>query len=299
MKPGKLRAITAAVPVIALLANAPAHATGTAEQPVIAQVRGTGAAAAPTAASTAAAARARSFATLPDWTGIWETAGSDAFPPPVPKLWGKPPYTAAAQQKYAPHGFPVAAAKNLIDVFISVAPTASGCQDGRPVASPGFPAIMEIPYSDILFELVLSPEQTLFVDTGGDVRHIYTDRPHPKPADLWPTSMGDSIGRWDGDTLVIDTIAREPGSILTPALVPLLPGIAELSEQAHFTERLRRIDADTLENRMTIEDPLRFTRPWQVTIHYARVKDVDRLIMNGCEHDRNPSVNGKFIVAPP
>ena len=74
---------------------------------------------------------------------------------------------------------------------------------------------------------------------------------------------------------------------------------AKLSERAHFTEHLRMLDADILEDRMTIEDPLRFTRPWEVSLRYRRVKNLDRLIATGCEHDRNPVVNGRLVIAPP
>ena len=50
---------------------------------------------------------------------------------------------------------------------------------------------------------------------------------------------------------------------------------------------------------MTIEDPQRFTRPWQVNLRYARVQDLNRLIPVDCEHDRNPVVDGQVVVAPP
>jgi hypothetical protein len=70
-----------------------------------------------------------------------------------------------------------------------------------------------------------------------------------------------------------------------------------LSERAHFTERIRRLNADTMENRMTIEDPLRFVRPWKLTITYKRVTDLDRMIETNCsENDRNPIVNGEFTL---
>lgn len=93
--------------------------------------------------------------------------------------------------------------------------------------------------------------------------NIYTDgRSHPKPEDLWPTPAGDSIGRWENGALVVDTIAHEPGPVAP------FPGTANLSGQAHFIEHLRRIDADTLEDQMTIEDPQRLAHPWQVSIRY-------------------------------
>ena len=48
---------------------------------------------------------------------------------------------------------------------------------------------------------------------------------------------------------------------------------------------------------MTIEDPLRFVRPWELTITYKRVTDLDRMIETNCsENDRNPIVNGEFTL---
>jgi len=237
-------------------------------------------------------ARADIFSKLPDWTGIWVSEGAMAVlagkPLPQPKLWGKPPYTAEAAKRYAsarptaPHG------KDALEELQRVLPDVKVCK------SSGFPAIMEAPVPDYLFELLVTPEQVLLTATDGTVRHIYTDaRAHPPAEQLWPTAAGDSIGHWEGATLVIDTIAREAGAI-TP-----FPGGANLSDQAHFTERLRRTGVDELEDRLTIEDPQRFTRPWQLTLHYVRVHDINRLVPVGCEHDRNPEVGGKFIIVPP
>src|SRR4030095_4507992 len=124
------------------------------------------------------------------------------------------------------------------------------------------------------------------------VRHIYTGgRMHPGADDLWLTPMGDSIGQWDGQTLVIDNVARAPGPImLSPAVT--------LSERAHFTERVRLIDNNKLEDQMRIDDPLRFTHPWQLTVQYSRVTGIDRMVAWGCENDRNPVMNGKLTIAP-
>ncbi|HEV2700761.1 MAG TPA: hypothetical protein VGV09_03960 [Steroidobacteraceae bacterium] len=207
--------------------------------------------------------RALAFATLPDWTGIWETEAAAAS------------VSGAGAQ---------AAAKGA-----SLLPP-----DFKSCHAAGFPAIMNVPLSDFMFELLVTPEQTMLAATDGTVRHVYTDgRAHPKPADLWPTAAGDSIGHWDRKTLVIDTVAREAGPI-SP-----FPGSPNLSTAAHFTERLRRLDANTMEDEMTIDDPKRLTRPMQSRIRYTRVRDIDRLIPIDCEHDRDPVVNGKTVVAPP
>ncbi len=208
------------------------------------------------------AARAQFFAKLPDWTGLWQTQAGAAA------VSGTGARAAAEGAASLPSSF----------------------KECRPV---GFPTIMNIPLADFMFELLVTPEQTLLVSTDGTVRHIYTDgRPHPKPRDLWPTPVGDSIGHWEGATLVVDTIAREPGPI-TP-----FPGSPVLSAAAHFTERLRRLDADTLEDAMTTDDPQALEQPSHTTTRYTRVRDVDRLIHIDCEHDRN-TVGDHLGIAPP
>jgi len=208
------------------------------------------------------AVRAQRFARLPDWVGVWQTeAGAAAV--------------SGAGARAAAAG-----AASLPPSFKSCGPV-------------GFPTIMNIPLADFMFELLVTPEQTLLVSTDGTVRHIYTDgRSHPKPQDLWPTPAGDSIGHWEGPTLVVDTIAREPGPVAP------IRGSPVLSAAAHFTERLHRLDVDTLEDVMTIDDPQGLKQPLHSTIRYTRAHDLDRLIPIDCEHDRN-IIGDHLGIAPP
>jgi hypothetical protein len=216
----------------------------------------------PSAGAAEPAARAHLFAKLPDWTGLWQTEPAAAA-------------VSGAGARAAAEG-----ASSLPSSFKSC----------RPV---GFPAIMNVPLADFMFELFVTPEQTVLVSTDGTVRHIYTDgRSHPNPRDLWPTSVGHSIGHWEGATLVVDTIAREPGPVAP------IPGSPVLSAAAHFTERLQRINADTLEDAMTIDDPQGLGGPSLSRIRYTRAHDIDRLIRMDCEHDRN-TVGDTHAIAPP
>jgi hypothetical protein len=212
--------------------------------------------------SAAPMARAELFAKLPDWRGLWQTQAAAAA-------------VSGAGAKAAAEG------------AAALPPSFKSC---RPV---GFPTIMNIPLADFMFELLETPEQTVLVSTDGTVRHIYTDgRSHPKAPDLWPTPVGDSIGHWEGAVLVVDTIAREPGPIAP------VPGSPILSAAGHFTERLQRLDVDTLEDEMTIDDPQVLTQPLHSTIRYTRVHDLDRLIPINCERDRN-TVGDHLGIAPP
>lgn len=262
--------------------------------------------------------RVRRFAALPKWTGIWESelsaqlqsgeldqAMTDAMKHPekvtaviAPKgvllpaeveffrrvqLNGKPPYNAEWSRRYERQ-------KRKIQAM-----PASAVEPGTVKAcSWEFPEIMESP-TDGVFQVFVTPEETLLLFGDGQARHIYTDRPHPKPDDLWPTDLGNSVGRWEGDTLVIDTIARKPGPFIR---IPhfLSP---DLSAQAHFTERLRMTGSDSMVDEMIIEDPSRLAHPWKVTLRYRRVKNMDWLIPSDCtENDRFRVVNGQETISP-
>jgi hypothetical protein len=235
------------------------------------------------------AARVRSFASLPDWTGIWMSAawpldvsgrppGGEAQLRQTLQLIRPPPYNATWQAKYE-EGMKNAAALALQSATFKV-------------CTRGFPALMEAPWT---FQVVAVPEETLLVFENQQVRHIYTDgRGHPPEDELWPTRLGDSVGRWDGNTLVIDTIARKPQPLAPRAWVSML------SEQAHFTERLRLIDQDLLEDQLTIEDPVALAHPWRMTLTFKRVSELIRAIDFDClENDRNQVVDGKMVITPP
>jgi hypothetical protein len=55
----------------------------------------------------------------------------------------------------------------------------------------------------------------------------------------------------------------------------------------------------TLEDQLTIEDPVRFSHPWIVLLRFSRVLDLTRFIPYECEADRNPIENGKLTIKPP
>ena len=132
------------------------------------------------------------------------------------------------------------------------------------------------------------------------------ERTQPSRDELWPTHWGSSVGHWEGNTLVVDTISAGDNfgaSVLKPTenLVWILaPGpkvLAILDDQAHYVERIHMVDPGTLEDQMTIYDSTQFVEPWTLTRHYQHVKGISRMIHEDCEgNDRNPIVNGKFTL---
>ncbi len=108
------------------------------------------------------------------------------------------------------------------------------------------------------FEIVDLPElgRAFIFDIGGPhtFRTVYMDgRPHPE--DFAPTYYGHSIGSWDGDTLVVDTVGfNERSWIDTQGLLH--------TDRLHQIERFTRNDFDSLEYEVTIDDPGAYTEPW-------------------------------------
>jgi hypothetical protein len=123
---------------------------------------------------------------------------------------------------------------------------------------------------------------------------VYTDgRSHPGDDDLWVTTWGDAIGHWDGQTLVIETVAvRQPGAFNVPLPV--------LSEDAVYTERIHLTRSGSLENEITVTDPKMLSEPWVMNITYKRADDMDRMFHDSFMMNDRTSVNGdQFTIDPP
>ena len=131
-------------------------------------------------------------------------------------------------------------------------------------------------------ELIVRPNQVwMLFDYMNESRRIYTDgRGHAKRDEAFPLTMAHSIGRWDGDTLVVDSTDMPEGIYDRTG--------APHSDQVHLMERIRLVDADTLEDQMTIEDPVAFTKPWVVLRTYD-LKPTWQIAEYICEdNNRNP-----------
>jgi len=125
---------------------------------------------------------------------------------------------------------------------------------------PGGPRMMATPYP---MEIVQLPEQRrIFMVFEGAThiwREIYMDgRPHPQGDALNPTYLGHSVGRWEGDTLVVDVVGFNEGTWIDYYGHPH-------TDRLHVVERISRPDKSTLRYEATIDDPGAYTRPWTVS----------------------------------
>jgi hypothetical protein len=236
-------------------------------------------------------ARVQTFTKLPDWSGVWRLKGSPALLDVedgksfVPGVRDHPPYKPDWEEKYksdlirAEHQGDANYPDPLVDshtVFCAA----------------GIPHLIATPFD---YEFAITPEMVWMV-IDKETRHIYTDgRGFPPDDEMWPTLQGWSIGYWEGQTLVIQTKFVRSGiwADFTPAT---------LSEKAVFNERIRQVDANTLENQVSIEDPVALTKPWTFTKHYARSKKgiwAAEPEKCGDPEDRNPIVNGRLTTVMP
>jgi hypothetical protein len=136
----------------------------------------------------------------------------------------------------------------------------------------GLPEVMlPGPYNNNV-QIVQAPGYVmLMTEMIHDARVIPFDRPHGD-AGIRPW-MGDSVARWDGDTLVIDTVNFSEKTAFRGS-----------SPSLHLVERLTRVDADTIEYRFTIDDPQTWTKPW--TVAYPITKTIGPIYEFAC-HEGN------------
>jgi hypothetical protein len=162
-------------------------------------------------------------------------------------------------------------------------------QGGRKGLGWGYPLMMN---SATPIQFLITPEEVLVVNAYNETRHIYTDgRDHPPLEDLWPTVAGNSIGRWEGDVLVIETImVTNPNEYFQ--------GGPPLSEQARYVERIW-LEGDRLRAEMTIEDPVTLSGPWKARLGWVRDEGFDRMIQVDWNNDRTGYEDGINTIEPP
>jgi hypothetical protein len=117
------------------------------------------------------------------------------------------------------------------------------------------PGVPRIYLFNFPVQIVQIPGQVLMLfEYDHFIRRIYTDgRPHD--SEQGPLWMGDSIGKWEGDTLVVDTANFNDKTFIDRVGRPH-------TDALHVVERMRRIDRDFLEIAFTIDDPKAYTKPW-------------------------------------
>jgi len=126
----------------------------------------------------------------------------------------------------------------------------------------GVPAyVLEPPFNITIF--IETPKEILMIhQQGAEVRRIHMNVPHtsnPKPS--W---TGESVGHWEGDTLVVDTIGFNARTFVDNYRTPH-------TDKLHVIERFRLVDnGQTLEDRITVDDPGAFTTPWSAVQRWKR-----------------------------
>lgn len=181
------------------------------------------------------------LAGLPDWQGVWSTArGKDP----------EPQFTPAAAKAKAAYEAAQAKGENL------QVPAANCVPDGMPRIMRLYP-----------IEFLFTPGRvTIGIETYSQTRRIYTDG-RPPPEDPDPAFNGNSVGHWEGDTLVVDTVGLNNQNSIARGV--------RMTDQTRIRERIRLEAPDRLVDEVTVTDPALLTAPWTYRQAYERHRDWD------------------------
>ncbi len=125
----------------------------------------------------------------------------------------------------------------------------------------GFPRILFAAYP---IQILQEPKQVTFIHEVHHMpRMVYLDLTLPSLEDMDSNWMGQSAGAWDGDTLVVQSQGFSDVTTLDAAGLPH-------SSEMRVSERIRKVDADTLEDVVTINDPKTYTKAWSTRATYKR-----------------------------
>jgi hypothetical protein len=189
---------------------------------------------------------------VPDFSGVWEGhmpasarrwAGY-SFVGIIPEMtpWGKALYETT-KPSWGPR-----AVEDSTDLVNPTTGNEIGC------FPTGVPRIYVHPFP---FEIVQTPGRVIeLFEFNHFVRQIYTSGPHEHAKELDPNWMGDSVGWWEGETLVVDSVGFNDKTWLDRAGLPH-------SDQLHVVERITRPKRDTLIVHIAIDDPKTYTKTWE------------------------------------
>jgi hypothetical protein len=148
---------------------------------------------------------------------------------------------------------------------------------------PGVPRATYMPYPFQIFQSTKA--LTIAYEYDGAFRNIYLKDPGPAPADSW---MGQSYGKWEGETLVVDVTGLDERTWFDRA------GDYH-SDQLHVIERYTLSGPDTMTYEATIEDPKVFSKPWKISMPlYRHVEKNARLLEFKCVEFVEELMYGQF-----
>jgi hypothetical protein len=222
----------------------------------------------------------RALADLPDWSGVWAPDIADQR---RQERANAPPWTPKVQTQIDQMWKDFAIGKPFL-VFYGCFPH-------------GMPSWMLITHNAM--EILFTPGRVTMLGEvdGNRMRRIYTDgRGHPEDPD--PTMHGHSIGHWDGDALVVDTVGVAPQAFIAITESVGVPNNGAM----HIVERIRLRDKDTLEDVLTITAPKVLTKPWTTTRLYTRFRGPQYDLVEGqCvrgDYEEGTDANGNSIFKP-
>ena len=158
-----------------------------------------------------------------------------------------------------------------------------------PLASCYMPGVPRIMYMEFPFQIFQTADHIGITFEWSQVhRLIYTNGSAPAQGiDFW---MGDSRGRWEGDTLVVSVTNHNDRTWFDMA--------GNFHSQAmKLMERFTLLDADTLQYEVTVDDPKVFTRPWRISMPMYRHRDMDRILEYQCQAETEEA-SGAFERDP-
>jgi hypothetical protein len=152
----------------------------------------------------------------------------------------------------------------------------------------GYTRAMQTAYP---LEIVQTPNRTAYLFESNNVFHVIPTDGRKMPKDIEPTWMGISVGRYEGDTLIIETAGFNGLTWIDTAQHPS-------SDQLRVTERLRHIDADHLEYEVTWDDPKTYAKPFKNTRIWARMAPGSELMEWWCMENNKSLLEGRITDIP-